>query len=86
MSIAYQNVGKNVFCPTSWANKLDLIYIPGDNNWDIQILTSLAGRNVLAYGIFGGVGVKLQVFSGPSHQVACWHTNICHVHIMYVYM
>ena len=25
MSIAYRNVGKKVFCPTSWANKLDLI-------------------------------------------------------------
>ena len=35
MSIAYQNVGKKVFCPTSWTNKFDLIYIPGDNYWDI---------------------------------------------------
>ena len=34
---------------------------------------------MLAYGTFGGVGVKLQVFSGPSHQVARWHTNIQYV-------
>ena len=34
LSTAYRNVGKKVFCPTSWANILDLIYIPGDNNWN----------------------------------------------------
>ena len=39
-------------------------------NIQIRILTSLAGRNVLAYGTFGGVGVKLQMFFGPNHQVA----------------
>ena len=39
-------------------------------NIQIRILTSMAGRNVLAYGTFGEVGVELQVFSGPSHQVA----------------
>ena len=36
MSIAYRNVGKKIFCPTSWADKLDLIDIPGDNNWNDQ--------------------------------------------------
>ena len=39
-------------------------------NIQTRILTSLAGRKVLAYGTFGGVGVKLQVFSGPRHQLA----------------
>ena len=42
-------------------------------NIQITILTNLARRNVLAYGTFGGVVFKLQVFSGFSHR---WHTNI----------
>ena len=37
MSIAYWNVGKKVFFPTSWGNKLDLIYILGENNWDVNV-------------------------------------------------
>ena len=36
MSIDYRNVGEKVFFPTSWTNELDLIYISGDNNWDIH--------------------------------------------------
>ena len=47
----------------------------------ITILTTLARRNVLAYGTFNGVGVKLQVFSGSSHQVVRSHTNIYRIHI-----
>ena len=50
-------------------------------NIQITILTSLARRDMLAYGTFGGVGVKLQVFSGPSDQVARRHTITYRVHI-----
>ena len=45
-------------------------------NIQITILTTLARRDVLAYGTIGEVGVKLQVFSGASHQEARCHTNI----------
>ena len=43
-------------------------------NIQIRILTILAGRNVLAYGTFGGVGVKLQVFAGRI--VTKWRVDI----------
>ena len=35
----------------------------------ITILTTLKRKNVMANGTFSGVGVKPQVFSGPSHQI-----------------
>ena len=39
-------------------------------NIQITILKTLVRKNVLAYGTLGGVGVKLQVFSGTCYQVA----------------
>ena len=44
-------------------------------NTQITILTTLARRNMLAYGTFGEVGVKLQTFSGPS-DYSKWRVDI----------